>query len=44
MSLLTQIPAVTEKLGEGLSGIAVNYRHSPIVEEQRRWNGRPRRG
>jgi hypothetical protein len=34
MSLLTQIPAVTEKLGEGLSGIAVNYRHSPIVEEQ----------
>jgi 2-polyprenyl-6-methoxyphenol hydroxylase-like FAD-dependent oxidoreductase len=33
MSLLTQIPAVAEKLGEGLSGIAVNYRHSPIVEE-----------
>ncbi len=33
MSLLTQIPAVAEKLGEGLSGLAVNYRHSPIVEE-----------
>jgi 2-polyprenyl-6-methoxyphenol hydroxylase-like FAD-dependent oxidoreductase len=33
MSLLTQIPAVAEKLGDGLSGLAVNYRHSPIVEE-----------
>ena len=33
MSLLAQIPAVAEKLGEGLSGLAVNYRHSPIVEE-----------
>jgi FAD binding domain len=33
MSLLTQIPAVAEKLGEGLSGIAVGYRHSPIIEE-----------
>jgi hypothetical protein len=33
MSLLTQIPAVAEKLGEGLSGLAINYRHSPIVEE-----------
>src|SRR5690349_11387089 len=25
MSLLTQIPAVAEKLGDGLSGLAVNY-------------------
>jgi hypothetical protein len=33
MSLLTRIPMVQEKLGEGLSGIVVNYRHSPIVEE-----------
>src|SRR5437868_14588625 len=33
MSLLTQIPAVAEKLGDGLSGLAVNYRRSPIVEE-----------
>ena len=33
MSLLTQIPAVTERLGDGLSGLAVNYRRSPIVEE-----------
>ncbi len=33
MSLLTQIPAVAEKLGEGLSALAVNYRSSPIVEE-----------
>lgn len=33
MSLLTQIPAAAEKLGEGLSGLAVNYRRSPIVEE-----------
>jgi hypothetical protein len=31
--LLTQIPAVAEKLGDGLSGLAVNYRRSPIVEE-----------
>jgi hypothetical protein len=33
MSFLTQIPTVVEKLGEGLSGLAVNYRRSPIVEE-----------
>ena len=33
MSLLTQIAVVAENLGEGLSGLAVNYRHSPIVEE-----------
>ena len=33
MSLLTRLPIVQERLGEGLSGIAVNYRHSPIVEE-----------
>jgi 2-polyprenyl-6-methoxyphenol hydroxylase-like FAD-dependent oxidoreductase len=33
MSLLTQIPAVAEKLGEGLSGLAINYRRSPIIEE-----------
>src|SRR5947209_10246031 len=33
MSLLTQIPAVAEKLSDGLSGLAVNYRRSPIVEE-----------
>ena len=33
MSLLSQIPAAAEKLGDGLSGLAVNYRRSPIVEE-----------
>jgi hypothetical protein len=33
MSLLTQVPAVAEKPGEALSGLAVSYRHSPIVEE-----------
>jgi 2-polyprenyl-6-methoxyphenol hydroxylase-like FAD-dependent oxidoreductase len=38
MSLLTQIPAVAEKLGEGISGLAVNYRRSPIVENHA--NGR----
>ena len=32
MSLLSQIPFVAEKLGEGISGLGVNYRHSPIVE------------
>ena len=34
MSLLAQIPAVAEKLGETLSGLAVNYRHSPIIQER----------
>jgi hypothetical protein len=38
MSLATQIPAVAEKLGEGISGLAVNHRHSPIVENHA--NGR----
>lgn len=33
MSLVTRLPTVAERLGEALSGIAVNYRHSPIVEE-----------
>jgi 2-polyprenyl-6-methoxyphenol hydroxylase-like FAD-dependent oxidoreductase len=33
MSLLTQIPAVAEKFGEAISGLAVNYRRSPIVED-----------
>jgi 2-polyprenyl-6-methoxyphenol hydroxylase-like FAD-dependent oxidoreductase len=33
MSLLTRIPVVAEKLGETLSGLSVNYRHSPIVED-----------
>jgi 2-polyprenyl-6-methoxyphenol hydroxylase-like FAD-dependent oxidoreductase len=33
MSLLTQIPAISEKLGNTISGLAVNYRHSPIVED-----------
>jgi 2-polyprenyl-6-methoxyphenol hydroxylase-like FAD-dependent oxidoreductase len=36
MSLVTRLPSVEEKLGEGLSGIAVNYRRSPIVEEHNR--------
>jgi hypothetical protein len=33
MSLLTQIPAVAQKFGEAISGLAVNYRRSPIVED-----------
>jgi len=33
MSLLTRLPSVEQKLDESLSGIAVDYRHSPIVEE-----------
>jgi hypothetical protein len=33
MGLLAQIPAVAEKLGEGLSGLGFDYRHSPIVKE-----------
>ena len=38
MSLLSRIPVVAEQLGEGISGLAVNYRHSPIVENHA--NGR----
>jgi hypothetical protein len=33
MSLLSRLPGSEERIGEGLSGIAVNYRRSPIVEE-----------
>jgi hypothetical protein len=33
MSLVTQIPAVAERLGDMISGLAVDYRHSPIVED-----------
>ena len=33
MSLLTRLPGFGERLGEGISGIAVNYRHSRIVED-----------
>jgi 2-polyprenyl-6-methoxyphenol hydroxylase-like FAD-dependent oxidoreductase len=33
MSLMTRIPAVAEKLGETISGLAFDYRHSPIVED-----------
>jgi 2-polyprenyl-6-methoxyphenol hydroxylase-like FAD-dependent oxidoreductase len=34
MSLLTRLPGFEERLGEGISGLAVNYRHSPIVEDR----------
>src|SRR5207248_2893070 len=44
MSFLTQIPTVVEKLGEGLSGLAVNYRRSPIVEERGAGMGGPDAG
>jgi 2-polyprenyl-6-methoxyphenol hydroxylase-like FAD-dependent oxidoreductase len=43
MSLATQIPAVVEKLGEQISGLGVNYPHSPIVEDHARGPG-PRAG
>ncbi len=33
MSLLTRLPAVEERIGEAVSGIAVDYRDSPIVED-----------
>jgi 2-polyprenyl-6-methoxyphenol hydroxylase-like FAD-dependent oxidoreductase len=33
MSLLTRVPFVAERIGEGVSGIGINYRHSPIVED-----------
>ncbi len=33
MSLLTRLPAVEAKIGEAVSGIAVDYRGSPIVED-----------
>ena len=36
MSLVTRIPAVADKLGDTISGLAVDYRHSPIVEDHAR--------
>ena len=33
MSWAVRLPGFEERLGEAISGIAVNYRHSPIVEE-----------
>ena len=33
MSLATRLPMVVEKLGEAISGIAIDYRQSPIVED-----------
>ena len=33
MSLATRLPVVVEKLGEVISGIAIDYRDSPIVED-----------
>ena len=33
MSLATRLPVVVEKLGEAISGIAIDYRDSPIVED-----------
>jgi 2-polyprenyl-6-methoxyphenol hydroxylase-like FAD-dependent oxidoreductase len=33
MSLATQIPALAEKIGEQISGLGIDYRHSPIVED-----------
>jgi 2-polyprenyl-6-methoxyphenol hydroxylase-like FAD-dependent oxidoreductase len=33
MSLLTRLPSVEAKIGEAVSGIAVDYRGSPIVED-----------
>lgn len=44
MSLLTQIPAVADRLGAAMSGLAVNYRHSPIVEDHARGMNGPAAG
>ena len=33
MSLMTRIPLVVDRLGEGMSGLAIDYRGSPIVED-----------
>ena len=33
MALATQIPTVADKLGDQISGLSVNYRRSPIVED-----------
>ena len=35
MALLTRLPGFEERLGEGISGIAINYRRSAIVEDHR---------
>jgi hypothetical protein len=39
MSLVTGIPAVAERLGETISGLAFNYRQSPIVEDHGSMSG-----
>lgn len=44
MSLATQIPAVAEKLGNTISGLAIDYRHSPIVEDHAGGMGGPAAG
>ncbi len=44
MSLLTRLPSVEERIGEGVSGIAVDYRHSPIVEDHPIGGRGPRAG
>jgi 2-polyprenyl-6-methoxyphenol hydroxylase-like FAD-dependent oxidoreductase len=44
ISLATRLPPVVEKLGEAISGIAVDYRASPIVADHARGAGGPRAG
>jgi len=33
IALVAGLPSIGARLGQGVSGIAVNYRHSPLVEE-----------
>ena len=44
MALATQIPAVADKLGDQISGLGINYRHSPIVEDYPVAGGGPQAG
>jgi hypothetical protein len=44
MSLLARLPSVEERIGEAVSGIAVDYRHNPIVEDHSTGTTGPRAG
>src|SRR6516162_7401685 len=44
MALLIRLPGFEERLGEGISGIAINYRRSAIVEDHRSATAGPAAG
>jgi 2-polyprenyl-6-methoxyphenol hydroxylase-like FAD-dependent oxidoreductase len=44
MSLVTRLPSVEERIGTAVSGISVDYRHSPVVEDHAVGTQGPRAG